>query len=233
MIEGQLNSEERRILFEVVRETRPEVVLEVGTWKGGGSTLHILRALEANGYGHLWGIEASREVHDQMIENIRLAAGSAAERFTPMFGLSQDVIPNWLLQRGPDLRVDFAFLDGGDNPAEQITEFRLLAPLMPVGAHLMSHDAHLRKGKWLVPYMAKLDNWETGVHDVSREGLHWARKTKEAPSRESLRTAEAVLRSLRLEPSELVAIAIPKSLKHAIFKVVPKSLLRRLTEGRI
>jgi len=29
----------------------------LGTWLGGGSTLHILRALEQNGVGHLYGIE--------------------------------------------------------------------------------------------------------------------------------------------------------------------------------
>src|SRR6266496_5502432 len=50
-IEGQLNARERELLVNAVLKasTPPKVALEVGTWLGGGSTLHILRALEKNG----------------------------------------------------------------------------------------------------------------------------------------------------------------------------------------
>ena len=59
-IAGQLNDEERRLLTNAILNAanKPEIVVEVGTWLGGGSTLHILRALERTGVGHLWGIEA-------------------------------------------------------------------------------------------------------------------------------------------------------------------------------
>src|ERR1700741_1872418 len=104
---GQLNAEERRLLTSAIREapTKPKVVLEVGTWLGGGSTLHFLRALEKNGQGHLWGIEADRCTYDQMLENIRKAAPEAIHRFTPLFGFSQDVIPDWLKDLGPEETV--------------------------------------------------------------------------------------------------------------------------------
>jgi predicted O-methyltransferase YrrM len=59
-IEGQLSAKEREYLTNAVMGAPrpPRVVLEVGTWLGGGSTIHILRALEQNRQGHLWGIEA-------------------------------------------------------------------------------------------------------------------------------------------------------------------------------
>ena len=60
----------------------------MGTWLGGGSTLHLLRALEKNGVGHLWGIEADRSTYDEMLENIRTAVPEAVRRFTPLFGFS-------------------------------------------------------------------------------------------------------------------------------------------------
>src|SRR5882724_2552968 len=120
-IEGQLNETERRLLTEALTHCpeKPKVVVEVGTWLGGGSTLHILRALEKNGVGHLWGIEAERSVYDQMLANLRTAAPEAAQRFTPLFGFSQDVLRQWLPEQGANARVDFAFLDGGNNPREQ------------------------------------------------------------------------------------------------------------------
>ena len=63
VIEGQLNARERELLTRAILDAPkpPKVTLEVGTWLGGGSTLHILRALEKNGCGHLWG-GASRPI---------------------------------------------------------------------------------------------------------------------------------------------------------------------------
>lgn len=50
-IDGQLNEAERQLLTKEILEAprKPRAVLEVGTWLGGGSTLHILRALHRNG----------------------------------------------------------------------------------------------------------------------------------------------------------------------------------------
>ena len=64
-IEGQLNEAERRLITEAITGAakKPLVAIEVGTWLGGGSTLHILRALEQNGTGHLLGIEADRSIY--------------------------------------------------------------------------------------------------------------------------------------------------------------------------
>ncbi|HEY3901255.1 MAG TPA: class I SAM-dependent methyltransferase [Chthoniobacter sp.] len=231
---GQLNAEERRIVTSAVREasTKPKVVLEVGTWLGGGSTLHFLRALEANGEGHLWGIEADRGIYDQMIANIRDSAPEAAHRFTPLFGRSQDVIPQWLTEQGPKTSIDVAFLDGGDNPLEQITEFRLIADRIPVGGQLLAHDANFRKGKWLRPYLQQLDNWRVEIHNVSEEGLLSATKLAPAPSETSQRSAAALLRKLRLNPVECIGSILPRSLCGFLLDLMPEKLRLRVSQGR-
>ncbi|MBR5605929.1 MAG: hypothetical protein IKW70_05795, partial [Verrucomicrobia bacterium] len=95
-IEGQLNATERKILMDAVANGQPETVLEVGTYLGGGSTIHLLKALHANGKGHLWGIEADKSIYDRMTANIKAAAPEAYDRFTPVFGFSQNVIPEWI-----------------------------------------------------------------------------------------------------------------------------------------
>jgi predicted O-methyltransferase YrrM len=233
-IDGQLSAVERGMLVSAVCSgpVKPKVVLEVGTWLGGGSTIHILEALERNGEGRLWGIEADRGTYEQMMKNLQRAAPAAMRRFTPLFGFSQEVIPKWLKEQGEGFQIDLAILDGGNRPREQITEFNLIDPLMPVGGILMTHDAKLRKGKWLVPFVSRLDNWESKLHDLCEEGLFWARKTALRPSGSSLRSARMALWRMRLNPIELTAAVVPSGICGIVLKLLPYALSRRLSEGR-
>ena len=182
-IDGQLNADERRLITEAITGAakKPQVAVEVGTWLGGGSTLHILRALEQNGSGHLWGIEVDRSIYERMIANIREAAPQEANRFTPLFGFSQEILKQWKREQPANTTVDFCFLDGGNNPREQIEEFELLDPLIPVGGQLLTHDVKMRKGRWLVPFITRLDNWESRLHDISENGLFYAKKLRPVP----------------------------------------------------
>ena len=233
-ISGQLNPEERRIITAAILNApaKPRIVIEVGTWLGGGSTLHFLRALQQNGEGHLWGVEADRSIYDRMIGNIRNAIPEAMHRFTPIFGLSQDVIPRWLEELGAEACVDVAFLDGGDNPMEQITEFQLLADRIPVGGQLLAHDAKLRKGKWLRPYLGLLDNWKVELHDISVEGLLTAVKLRDFPSSESRSAAARKLRAMRLQPVELLGRFLPRKLCAFLLRAMPEALRKRVSQGR-
>jgi len=233
-IEGQLNARERELLTSAIlkAEKKPRVAVEVGTWLGGGSTLHILRALERNGEGHLWGIEADRSIYERMLSNLRAAAPEALHRFTPLFGFSQQVIPEWVASQPAGFQVDFAFLDGGNNPMEQILEFRLLDPHIPVGGQLMAHDAKLRKGKWLRPYLSSLDHWKTEIHDVSDEGLLYARKVAAAPSPQSRSAANRRLLAMRLHPVEVAAAVLPRSVCGFILSLLPHRTSTLLADGR-
>lgn len=233
-IAGQMNMSERAILQDAVSgsPTKPQIVLEVGTWLGGGSTLHLLRALEGNGEGHLWGIEADTSIYDAMLKNIRSAASAAADRFTPLFGRSDEVIPRWISDELKGRAVDLAFLDGGDNPSEQVTEFQLLDPHLPIGGRLLAHDAKLRKGKWLMPYLSALDHWQTVLHDVSDEGLLDARKIALQPSAASRARADQLLRRLRLDPVELLGGILPSKVNSFLLQLLPGNLVRRIGQGR-
>jgi predicted O-methyltransferase YrrM len=231
-IDGQLNETERRLLIEAIAQGKPNVVIEVGTWLGGGSTLHILRALEKNGSGHLYGIEVDRSIYERMLGNIRAAAPEALHRFTPLFGFSQDVISQWLSENGRAAKVDFAFLDGGNNPREQIEEFELLDPVMPVGGQIMAHDAKIRKGRWLSGYLPKLDNWQTELHDVSDEGLFYAKKIAEKPSAASAKGARRHLLRMQCQPAEIAATILPAPVCGFLLGLLPRRFARRLSDGR-
>lgn len=226
-IQGQLNERERQLLVEAITqaEPKPETVIEVGTWLGGGSTLHILRALEKNGKGHLWGIEADRSIYDRMLANIRESAPLESQRFSPLFGFSQQVLKTWIAKQDARMRIDFAFLDGGNNPQEQIDEFSILDPLM-------AHDAKLRKGKWLVPYLSRLDHWSCKLYDVSDEGLFYARKIALNPSPRSLKSARQHLLRLQLEPAEIAARFLPSRVCGLVLRLMPQRLSKALSDGR-
>jgi len=233
-IEGQLSNGERQMLTDTLLNMRwkPQIVVEVGTWLGQGSTLNILRALSQLASGHLFGVEANRDIYEKMTANIRAAAPEAVDRFTPLFGFSSKVLPEWLAGQPADAEIDLAFLDGGDNPQEQIEEFKLLAPRIKTGGVLMSHDARMRKGKWLVPYVSLLDNWEPEIFDFSTKGLLRARKISARPSKASLHAAERKLRSMRLQPVELAARFIPSKVCELILRAMPVRLAQRLSQGR-
>ena len=234
VIEGQLNAAERGFIANTILNApqKPQVALEVGTWLGGGSTLHILRALEKNGAGHLYGIEADASIYKRMLENIQKAAPETADRFTPVFGYSDEAIPALLARQPADFKVDFVFLDGGNNPMEQITEFRLLDKYIPVGGQLLMHDARKRKGKFLVPHLKLLDNWETQLHDFSEMGLFYARKIRQLPSPTALKAAGRSLRKLRLEPKEAASALLPSWLCVIILKLLPRRLAHSLGEEK-
>jgi hypothetical protein len=166
-----------------------------------------------------------------MLANIRAAAPEACQRFTPLFGFSQDVIRQWLSEQASGMAVDFAFLDGGNNPGEQIEEFQLLNPRIPVGGQLMAHDAKMRKGKWLVPYLSRLDNWQVQLHDISEYGLLHARKVAPQPSRACQRAANLQLFKMRCHPVEVCAAVLPASICGFVLGLLPTGTARRLSGG--
>jgi predicted O-methyltransferase YrrM len=230
-MDGQLNDQEKAVIIAWVEKLKPSKALEVGTWLGGGSTVHILRTLQTNAKGHLWGIEASKPIYEKMIANISAAGNGLLERFTPILGFSQQVIPKFL-KENEAVPLEFVFLDGGDNPMEQIEEFQLLRDHLPVGGVLISHDAKLRKGKWLVPYLRAHDNWQCQLHDISSEGLFEAVKVAAQPSSESANEAEALLRKLRRQPIELAGRILPSGVINIIAKLLPRRILLSLSQGR-
>jgi hypothetical protein len=231
-LEGQLNAAEREQILRAVTGLLPRkpICLEVGTYKGGGSTLQILQAL-AQGEGILFGIEASPKIFDEMKSSLQSREPHLCSRFVPVLGFSQKVIPS-LIAEGRLPRVDFAFLDGGNNPKEQIEEFYLLDSRMPEGAILMAHDALLRKGKWLSRVLPVLDHYETQVLRISEEGLLIARKRAPCASLKSRMKVNWLLFLCRLSPLELAAQWTPPGIRSLVFALLPKKIGSWLGDGR-
>ena len=231
-LEGQLNDAERQQIDQAITTLlkKSPICVEVGTYKGGGSTLQILRTL-SKGDGHLFGIEASPQIYEEMKAALFAKEPELCRRFTPLCGFSQQAIPD-LFALGKVTRIDFAFLDGGNNPREQIEEFLLLDPHMPVGSILMAHDAFLRKGKWLRRFLPMQDHFQTRLLPLSSEGLLFAQKGAPTPSLRSRVNSWLVLFFCRLSPLEIAARWSPSGLRSRIFSILPRRISSWLGDGR-
>lgn len=231
-LEGQLHPSEREAIFHAITSLshRDPVCIEVGTHKGGGSTLTILNALHKTG-GVLFGIEASQRIFEEMKKTLLVQEPDLCRRFIPICGFSQKVIPS-LFAENKLSRVDFVFLDGGNNPQEQIDEFRLLDPYMPVGSVLIAHDALLRKGKWLRRILPAMDHYQTTISPTSIEGLLVAKKSRVSPSSLARIKAKLILFISSLAPLELAARFSPPGLRSALFRFIPQKLTAWIADGR-
>lgn len=136
-VRGQLWYAERDLLYRTVLRTQPEVVFEIGTWEGGGSTFFIASALSEIGRGRLHTVELDGE----RCEQARRAYATHLPDLAPFVrfhqGSSLDVIPGLLVAEG---RCDLLFLDGAQDAEQSMDELQMFAGMLRSGSVLVAHD---------------------------------------------------------------------------------------------
>lgn len=111
-------------LAGLIRVTKPEVVVETGTFTGT-TAQRLAAALEANGYGHLWTVENDRKLASQY-------ADMTLERTT-------FVNADSLTFARQVENVDFAFIDCGE-PHHRLAVLTVLVHKMNPGGFIALHD---------------------------------------------------------------------------------------------
>lgn len=126
-MKAQLDDLEAEITYLLLREARPETVVEIGTFHGW-STTWILQALKDNGTGHLY----SYDIVDHVVRNVpeRLSTG----RWTFTRG---DAREN--LEKIPDT-ADFLFIDAAHSASFARWYLEHLMPRMRPGIPVCVHD---------------------------------------------------------------------------------------------
>jgi predicted O-methyltransferase YrrM len=123
----QLDDHEAEITYLLLREFRPEHVVEIGTFHGW-STTWILSALRDNEMGHLH----SFDIVDNVVKNV--PAELAEGRWTFNKG---DIKAN--LDKLPE-KTDYLFVDAAHGAAFGRWYVENLFPLMPGGIPVSVHD---------------------------------------------------------------------------------------------
>jgi len=130
---------------------------EIGTWKGGGSTLFIAQALFENGMGKLYTIEIEERFYNEAVNGYSTYLRQLLPYVEFFLGDFRKVYPEVLRAIG---RVDLLFLDGPEDAEETLDQFRFFLPYMQRGCLLIAHDWFSEKCRLLKPLIEESANWE-------------------------------------------------------------------------
>lgn len=155
-LDGQLWYAERRLLYDTVRRARPATCFEIGTWKGGGSTLFIAQALHDNGAGVLHTIEVDPAFAREARENYRLHLPHLAAHLRFHVGDYREQYTAIL--RGLP-RVDLLMLDGAEDAAETLGQFTFFEPHLQGGSVLLVHDWFTEKARLVRATIEDAPEW--------------------------------------------------------------------------
>lgn len=155
-LSGQLWYAERQLIYETVRMYRPENCCEIGTWRGGGSTLFTARALYENGRGKLHTIEIDQTYFNEAVANYR----NYLPELTPFvdfhLGDYRLIYPAILVAAGS---VDFLILDGPEDAGETLAQYNFFLPYLRKGSFLMIHDWFTEKSRLVKPILEEGKSW--------------------------------------------------------------------------
>ncbi|NEB05091.1 class I SAM-dependent methyltransferase [Streptomyces sp. SID13726] len=126
-MKAQLDDLEAEITYLLLREARPETVVEIGTFHGW-STTWILQALKDNGTGHLY----SYDIVDHVVRNVPESLSAGRWTFT-----QGDAKEN--LEKIPDT-ADLLFIDAAHSASFARWYLRHLMPRMRPGIPVCVHD---------------------------------------------------------------------------------------------
>ena len=147
-----------RRVYDHVRETNAEQVLELGT-AHGVSAAYMAAALEANGHGHLTTVDHAGAAYDPSPEEVLERAG-LAHRVTIVREHSSY---NWFLKQQVEEasdeagnttpRYDFCYLDGAKNFNVDGLAVVLIEKLLRPGGWLLMDDLEwtYEDNPWIVP----------------------------------------------------------------------------------
>lgn len=143
--EGQLWQCERELLADAVIRRRPKLVLEVGTWKGGGSTFQIVSSLMRLGSGGLVTCEPDPAFYAEA--SAFYSRHPYDDYCVVMNCRSDEAIGRILAGAG---KPDLFFFDGPEDPQVALDDFMRLDAVSAPGTVFMMHD-------WLTPDSHKAD----------------------------------------------------------------------------
>jgi predicted O-methyltransferase YrrM len=157
--EGQMKFSERQAMYDQIITHKPMRMLEIGTWKGGGST-YILSCAAYEYGGKLDTIEANKEFYDHAVNLYATRMNILLPHVTFIFGHSHDVLPELLTSRGG---YDFVFFDGAEDPDQTVKEYNIVNEHLALGSLIACHDWKTSKMDKLKSIIANDNTWQNIV----------------------------------------------------------------------
>jgi len=178
-MQGQLYEAERQALYNWVKEINPATALEVGTWKGGGSTYYIAQAITGTLHTCETNTEYYAEAKQLYKDNPRVK----------LYNIPSHILINELIQEGNI--PQFTFFDGPNDPNVTLNDFKQLNPYLLAGSYFACHDwdpIEHRDGDKIIksvkaelirPYLEQSPEWELREYLTAPESVGlvlWVKK---------------------------------------------------------
>lgn len=157
------------LLSAVVRATKPEIVIETGTYKGF-STLMIASALKRNKRGHLYTIDLNDW---KVVEECRRFECDPYVTF-----IKSDSKSALCELRKTLSKVDLLWLDADHTLRAVLDEMEAAMPMIRPGTIIAFHDTILfpEEGQAIEELKRRFPNWESMAFRTSR-GFHLMKAT--------------------------------------------------------
>jgi predicted O-methyltransferase YrrM len=156
-IPGQLYRAERRALHEALVRRAPQLAFEIGTFNGGGSTFFLARAFAQLGRGQLLTLEIDPGLHARAIALYANHLPALCPHVEFLLGGTPELFVPWLERAGS---AEFVFLDGAEDAAQSLAQFRFFEPWFYPGSVLAMHDWHTEKMRSLKNIVTSSPNWK-------------------------------------------------------------------------
>lgn len=167
-MEGQMTTHERTFLYQAVLEsltnTENSTILEIGTWKGGGSTLQISTAiLHSRGNHELHTCEVDGQLYSEAVAAYQ---NTPQSKYITFHNKQSETLIDELIEK--DKIPQFIFFDGPEDPAINLNDFIKLDKYLKIGTKFCMHDWDLdiridglisTKAKLLRPHLEQSNNW--------------------------------------------------------------------------
>jgi cephalosporin hydroxylase len=145
------------VLQEIISETKPDLIIETGTFKGGGA-LFFAHMLDLNGHGSVYTIENNIKDNGYPIHNrILYLKGDSA---------SQEAI-NTIKANLNGAKSIMVCLDSAHDKDHVLKEMELYAPLVTVGNYLVVDDTNINNPMY--PTCDGKRIYEQGPHEAVME----------------------------------------------------------------
>ena len=155
-LDGQLWLADRKLLYETVHALQPTNCFEIGTWKGGGSTLFIAQGLQDNGRGVLHTIEVDPAMAAEARRNYEAHLPHVLPHVDFHVGDYRQEYAASIAAAGS---VDLLFLDGAEDAHETLAQYEFFLPHMRGGSALLVHDWLTDKARLIRERLENSSEW--------------------------------------------------------------------------
>ncbi|MEI6304733.1 MAG: class I SAM-dependent methyltransferase [Candidatus Taylorbacteria bacterium] len=157
---GQMYMAERKALYDVVINEKPDYCFEIGTYTGGGSTYFLSKALRDNNKGKLITIESDIGLYNKAVMRYSRFIKSNRRYVEFIHSNSPDVFFDFLNKNNCKIML---FLDGSNDSRETLDQYNFFLKYFKSGSIIALHDWNSAKTAQVQPVIEQSHLWEKVV----------------------------------------------------------------------